>query len=227
MSEDVTGSEMSSSVNSDASYDIDIVRHHDGESLAWSAECPLSSALINSCSRHLHRQPAGRQRLLLGHGLRGHRPQQTRGETENSERASFKQLNTKHKAELQWDDISRLLARRGGAASSCTATRAFTRGWACPGSSCRYHTLSSECSVDNDDVPVQVSDVCPLPPVQEETQHPRSSSVATTRQHPRDHWPAILNIRHYHVHWLLPIICINCLRRHPLAWIICPNKSWF
>ena len=41
MSEDVTGSEMSSSVNSDASYDIDIVRHHDGESLAWSVECPL------------------------------------------------------------------------------------------------------------------------------------------------------------------------------------------
>ena len=47
--------------------------------------------------------------------------------------------------------------------------------------------LSSECSVDNDDVPVQVSDVCPLPPVQEETQHPRSSPVATTRQHTRDH----------------------------------------
>ena len=41
MSDDVTGSEMSSSVNSDASYDIDIVRHHDGESLL---ECPLSSS---------------------------------------------------------------------------------------------------------------------------------------------------------------------------------------
>ena len=33
---------------------------------------------------------------------------------------------------------------------------------------------------DNDDVPVQVSDVCPLPPVQEETQHARSSPVAST-----------------------------------------------
>ena len=31
MSAEATGSEMSSSMNSDASYDIDIVRHHDGE----------------------------------------------------------------------------------------------------------------------------------------------------------------------------------------------------
>ena len=44
MSDDVTGSEMSSSVNSDASYDIDIVRHHDGESLPQSVLCPLSSS---------------------------------------------------------------------------------------------------------------------------------------------------------------------------------------
>ena len=30
MSADAGGSEMSTSMNSDASYDIDIVRHHDG-----------------------------------------------------------------------------------------------------------------------------------------------------------------------------------------------------
>ena len=82
MSDDVTGSEMSSSVNSDASYDIDIVRHHDGESLPESVLCPPH---LLPCSRHLHRQPARRQRLLLGHRLRGHRHQQIRGETENSE----------------------------------------------------------------------------------------------------------------------------------------------
>ena len=147
-------------------------------------ECPLSSALINSCSRHLHRQPAGRQRLLLGHGLRGHRPQQTRGETENSERASFK-----HKTQSRsCSDAIFPGCWRGGAARRAAARR---RGLArVAGRVLAHHVdiiLSSECSVDNDDVPVQVSDVCPLPPVQEETQHPRSSSVATTRQHPRDH----------------------------------------
>ena len=53
-------SDMSTSVNSDASYDIDIVRHHDGKEDLQPHDICLK---LDISSGHFNCQPAGRQGL--------------------------------------------------------------------------------------------------------------------------------------------------------------------
>ena len=53
----VVDSEMSTSINSEASLDIDIVRHHDGQLVTLQ----LQLSVYHYSSGHVYRQPSGGQ----------------------------------------------------------------------------------------------------------------------------------------------------------------------
>ena len=53
MSADTGGSEMSTSMNSDASYDIDIVRHHDGNIYTDKLEDVIKYILVATSTANL------------------------------------------------------------------------------------------------------------------------------------------------------------------------------